>query len=330
MTRLQQEVFNMTSITFNQLTDFLNRKLSIPENVDDLSITEAALAYARCGWYVLPIKAGTKHPGSLLGTAWPEQSTRDPEEIRRIFKFPDTDIALHVGKSGAIAFDVDEPLNLCLLLQQELFNSKVPFQSTRIRGNNYRGHYLFSLPLGISFGNSVGTLGADWGDVRGQNGVIVVSPSRHAHPDGYYKWKRTGTLPMLPTSLAICLPQRSGDSSSTLTFEEGREFISKNNGNSKPALLQSRLAGLKENPPSINGRHSAMLRFLCLVLKESAVGFYPAADALNQTQTIFNSIKHPSEQTPREFEGMAFWAMAQVEAMTSEEKAFYAENMKWA
>jgi hypothetical protein len=328
----------MSSLSWNQLTDSLNHQLSLPENVEKLTITDAALAYARCGWYVLPIAAGTKHPGSLLGTSWPEQSTRDPEQIKRLFKYPNTAIALHVGKSGAVVFDVDEPANLSLQLQLELLRANVPFQSTRLVGDERRGHYVFLVPNGCSYGNSLGGLGKGWGDVRGMNGIIVASPSPHQKEFGYYKWKRTGPVPLLPPTLAMLIPQRTGDSSGKLSFEEGRTFVSANNGNTYPALLQSRLAYLRENPPTINNRHTAIQRFLMSVLKDSTVGFYPASEALNQTQAFFYSIKSPDEQTPREFEGMALWAMAQVEAMTEDEKAFHALNtaphleveiMKW-
>lgn len=100
----------MTSLSWNQMIDSSDRLLSIPENIETASVLQAALLYAQCGWYVLPINAGTKHPGSLVGTDWPEKSTRDEKRIREIFKFPNTAIALHVGRSGAIAFDVDEPI----------------------------------------------------------------------------------------------------------------------------------------------------------------------------------------------------------------------------
>lgn len=306
------------------MTDSLQPHLSIPENLERMSILDAALAYARCGWYVLPINSRTKNPGSLLGTNWPEQSTKDPDQIRRIFKFPETAIALHVGKSGAIAFDVDDPTHLGSLLEKELLRGEVPFQSTRLIGDGRRGHYLFSIPLGVSYGNSVGGLGKGWGDVRGQNGVIVASPSSHEKEFGHYQWKRTGPLPLLPASLAVHLPVRSGDSVGRLTLQEGQAFISANNGKSYQELLPWRLGYIRENPPTVNGRHTAMQRFLCLILKDSVVGFYPASDALNQAHAFFNSIKTPSEQTPREFENMVYWAMAQVEAMTDGDKALHA------
>jgi hypothetical protein len=289
-----------------------------------MSVLEAALEYAVHGWYVLPINAATKHPGSLVGTAWPEKSTRNESQIREMFKFPNTAIALHVGRSGAIALDVDDPSQLSQFLQGLLFQETVPYQSTRLSGSNRRGHYLFKLPPHTMFGNSIGTLGSGWGDIRCHNGIIVVSPSQHAHHEGFYKWQRTGELPLLPQSIAIRLPKRNASSSSALNLVEAREFITKYNQENFVEQLHYRLDYLRKNPPAKNNRHTAFQRFLCLVLKDAAVGFYKASDALNETHALFDAFKPESEQTPNEFEGMVYWAMGMVEAMTVAERALHA------
>lgn len=314
----------MPSLTWNQITDSFERPLSIPEGLEKMSVLEAALEYAVHGWYVLPINAATKHPGSLVGTAWPEKSTRNESQIREMFKFPNTAIALHVGRSGAIALDVDDPNQLSQFLQGLLFHETVPFQSTRLKGNNRRGHYLFKLPPHTMFGNSIGTLGSGWGDIRCHNGIIVVTPSQHAHHEGFYKWQRTGELPLLPQSIAIRLPKRNASSSSALNLVEAREFIAKYNQENYVEQLQYRLDYLRKNPPAKNNRHTVFQRFLCLVLKDAAVGFYKASDAVNETQALFNTFKPESEQTPSEFEGMVYWAMGMVEAMTVTERALHA------
>ena len=41
--------------------------LSIPDNINELATLAAALAYADAGWYVLPVRADTKDPGSVFG-----------------------------------------------------------------------------------------------------------------------------------------------------------------------------------------------------------------------------------------------------------------------
>ena len=314
----------MTSLTWNQMLDSSGKSLAIPEGIEELSVLQAAMKYAEYGWYVLPINAATKNPGSLLGTDWPEKSTRNQKEIRELFRFPNTAIALHVGRSGALAIDVDEPSKLSPLLMKELFQTQVPFQSTRLIGDIRRGHYLYRVPPHANYGNSIGSLGSGWGDIRGRNGIIVVTPSQHVHPEGFYQWRRTGVLPLLPLSIAKHLPLKFGENSSALSLAEAREFIAKYNNVNFEEKLQERLSYLRNNPPQKNNRHTAFQRFICLVLKDAVVGFYKASDALNATQSLFNSMKPESEQTPSEFEGMVYWAMGMVEAMTVTERALHA------
>src|SRR5690625_3149482 len=83
--------------------------LSIPDLPPDVDGLTAALAYAECGWYVLPIKQGSKHPGSVVGFAWHTHSTRDPEQIAAWWAGADHGVALHAGRSGAVVLDVDHP-----------------------------------------------------------------------------------------------------------------------------------------------------------------------------------------------------------------------------
>jgi hypothetical protein len=76
----------------------------LPPGVDNLA---AALAYADAGWYVLPVKRGTKDPGSLVGKRWQDKSSRDPKVIAAWFAGSDYGIALHCGRSGAVVLDVE-------------------------------------------------------------------------------------------------------------------------------------------------------------------------------------------------------------------------------
>lgn len=79
-----------------------------------------------------------------------------------------------------VVLDVDDPTKLSDLMMRELFQTRVPFQSTRLVGDIRRGHYPFKVPNNVSYGNSLGSLGSGWGDVRGHNANTVVSPSQHA------------------------------------------------------------------------------------------------------------------------------------------------------
>lgn len=158
--------------------------LTVPNIEPDDDNLTAALAYAEAGWYLLPVKRGTKDPGSVVGKGWQHKSSRDPRTITMWFAGTDYDIALHAGRSGAIVFDVDHPDKLPDVLCRHL--AAAPFQSTRPNVPG-RGHYVFLQPPGRSIGNGAGRLGGEWGEVRGFNGVIIAEPSFHAD-GGRYKW----------------------------------------------------------------------------------------------------------------------------------------------
>jgi hypothetical protein len=161
--------------------------LSIPYLPDGIDMLSAALAYAACGWYVLPVRRGSKHPGSVVGEHWQDKSSRDPKVIAGWFAGTDYELVLHVGRSGAVALDVDDPGVLPEVVRKHL--ATAPYQSTRpnVAG---RGHYVFLMPPGRTLGNGWGRLPKGWGEVRGRNGVIKVFPSSHAD-GGEYRWERT-------------------------------------------------------------------------------------------------------------------------------------------
>lgn len=173
---------------------------------------EAAHAYAACGWFVLPVDPGSKHAGSVLGAGWPEKSSRDSRAIDGWFRRGgDPGLALHVGRSGAVAFDVDRPELLPEVLAAAVEAHRGPFQSTRATAVG-RGHYLYRQPASAVLGNARGQLTGRWGDVRGRNGIILVEPTQHAQADhgGRYRWRRTGPLPELePVLLAALIRPRA-------------------------------------------------------------------------------------------------------------------------
>ena len=311
----------MSSISYSEMVEGPN--LVIPDGVEKLSLKRAALEYAKSGWYVLPVTPGSKNPGSYVGKGWPTKSTRNPEEIESMFGNHDLSIALHVGKSGALVIDVDRPEELPRFLEHELNNPKVPFQSTRMIGDKRRGHFFFKLPTGLNFGNGTGGLTGNWGDVRGNNGVVIVAPSTHAS-GGHYSWKRSGALPVLPASLSEKLCAVGAGAAEAASLQAVAEFIENCATAKYPELLSSRMAKLTINFGTTTSRHTLFLNHLLTILKDSKVEFYAAGQALNWTQEMFNAVKHPSEQTPNEFEGMVCWAVAQIEAMPTDELAMHA------
>lgn len=108
---------------------------------------------------VAPFQGRRDDAGSVVGGDWCSRSSRDPEQIRRWWADnPNYGIALHVGRSGAVAFDLDG---------NSLFRSADAI--------------LFQVPEDGQFSNSAtkfDDLPAGMGakiDVRGQNGVIVTA-----------------------------------------------------------------------------------------------------------------------------------------------------------
>jgi len=88
--------------------------------------TQAAIAYARLGWYVVPVRG--KVPSG--GSGWPNQATRDPGEAACLFEdTPHDGVGVVLGpKSDLIDLDCDSPDAEATL--QELFGGEVPATPT--------------------------------------------------------------------------------------------------------------------------------------------------------------------------------------------------------
>lgn len=188
------------------------KPLYLPD-VTGMTLLDAALAYAKAGWFILPVRAGTKNPGSLVGPGWQSKSTRSVKTIRAWWaKHPDAGIALHVGRSGAVAFDADV-LHLAVIVDAgrpdiaEALAGAVGVNGTRKpEVSTERAHYLFSCEVD-EFGCSAGDF-ERWGEVRGKNGVIIVAPTPHPDvdtKDGLYWQIRTGELTPVPEVLRAVL-----------------------------------------------------------------------------------------------------------------------------
>lgn len=80
--------------------------LTVPD-VTGMDTLTAAFAYAGAGWYILPVRRGTKRPLPELGDDWQHKSSRDPQVITAWLAGTGHGIALHAGRSGAVILDVD-------------------------------------------------------------------------------------------------------------------------------------------------------------------------------------------------------------------------------
>ena len=97
-----------------------------------------------------------KNPGSVVGGRWQDRSSRDFDQIRRWWaENPQRGIALHCGPSGAVVFDLDrDDFNELPEPLAEALRQAEGIQLTRDGG--VRGHYVFAMPPGESFGNRAG------------------------------------------------------------------------------------------------------------------------------------------------------------------------------
>ncbi|MFI6399531.1 bifunctional DNA primase/polymerase [Rhodococcus coprophilus] len=308
-----------------------NPSLYIP-NVNGLTLAEAALAYAAAGWFLVPVRPGTKSPGSALGKEWPDQSSRDAEQIEQWWdENPDHGIALHVGKSGAIVFDLDvEDLNdLPAEMREGLCKGR--FQSTR-KGANDRGHYVFGVPVGESYGNSAGAF-RTFGEVRGKNGVIIAAPTPHVDADskgGGYLWPEPGPVPLVSEApqLLECLRAAPEHEAPLLAPDKMKAFLDTYTRSERmPAfagLIKTFERELKEN----GSRHEAMINALAMGFREAIAGAYPADDVYTTVQRVFKKSFEDKELSAREgrtrpsrdeFVRGAQWAAAQALLVDPEE-----------
>ena len=299
----------MTSITYKDLFNSRNNCLKVPEGTESMSTLEAALAWASNGFYVLPIKPETKHPGSVVGVGWPEKSSRDPRQIEIWFRTgTNYGLAIHMGKSGAIAFDVDDPKHLPHKLFEWLNLGITPYQSTR-NNERFRGHYLFATPPGSNYGNSKGYLKGAWGEVRCKNGVVAVSPSLHskAAQGGQYLWERTGSLALLPVELQKMLPTASYESLHAINLDEAETFFLDNTKSDCSELLSIRLSGWFQG----GSRHDACRDLLLVCMLDARAGLYSAKTSVELIANLFVSIKpHDEWSSPTEFIDMTLWTIA--------------------
>lgn len=257
--------------------------LHIPE-VTGMSLVDAALSYAAAGWFVLPVDPSTKHAGSLVGTGWNYQSSCDEATIRGWWlQWPTAALALHVGKSGAVALDVDKPDNMPPLLARANAECNPPAQSTRLNDPR-RAHYLYAATPG-SVGNSTGDLGRDWGDVRGFGGIIVVEPTPHSKvaEGGCYRWVNRNPLPALPDYLRAAL--RPPGANGKASVAETADFIEALPDLYGPCpVMQRELAPF----PVQAQRHEELNRRQMAILRAGDRGHQGAAEALGELFEVYS------------------------------------------
>lgn len=311
----------------------MTESLYVPELPDDVDALTAALAYAKAGWYLAPVRPDDrKNPGSRLGKGWPAKTFRDPDSIVSYFAGTSDGLAFHNGRSGAISFDVDHPENLHPLIRRAIDECQPPHQGSRPNQPG-RGHYLFRLPAGRMPGNRVPKAldtESGWGEIRGRNGVIIVAPSVHEQPGGHYEWHRTGPLPLLPDYLLELLPD-TPEADAAATDEEVEKFLAAHTAAERPDLLGVHVLAFAKAVEAGKSRHNTMIGHSLGAMREAFAGLIDAKLAADTLDSVFCEAAGKSpcsteQDAPRslsaareEFAGMLSWAVAQAAASDPQE-----------
>ena len=143
-----------------------------------------ALRYASLGYYVFPVREGTKRP---YIEEWQNRASKEPAQIREWWRqHPKAGIAVHCGRSGLAAVDVD-PRNGGDETVKRLEHDLCPLwdMDCAIAQTGGGGvHYVFRMPEGARLPAKLGP-GVD---LLHGNHYFIVEPS--VHPSGRrYEWE---------------------------------------------------------------------------------------------------------------------------------------------
>lgn len=265
-------------------------------DVTGMSTAEAAEAYAKARIHVVPIKPGTKNPGSYLGVGWPARATCDLGTIREWYqRWPDAGIAIHVGGSGLLVIDVDKPENVPDWLWPHL--ERAVFRRTVSDPNSRRGHYIYKLRPGELFSNGLGRLkpprNKKWGEIRCYGGGLVLAPTPHprAAEGGQYSSGPTERIPFRPDDIAAKLSAPANAEEWRMLTprelgEKARTFLGTYTEDKEPHALAPILAGFDPTP---GGRHGNMWDQLCWALREAKAGRFAAKRAVDELRELWSA-----------------------------------------
>ncbi len=151
-------------------------------------LAEAALAYARQGYYIFPLQPKGKTPLTEHGL---DDATVDPMTIETWWeRWPDANIAIRTG--DVVVVDEDR----VGALEELAAEAHETIPATSIVKTASGKHYYFTQPDDQRLRNSAGKL-APGIDTRGDGGYVVAPPS--IHPDGtVYAWMVQLDAPVMP------------------------------------------------------------------------------------------------------------------------------------
>lgn len=175
----------------------------------------AAVAYARRGWPVLPLHTPIARGCSCGGDActsigkhprvarWREAATTDLDVVTRWWRqWPHANIGMATGQpSGLVVIDIDAHSGGETTFAELRRRHDLP--TTALAATGSGRHLYFARPDVQPIPNSVGALG-EGVDVRADGGYIVAPPSRHAN-GRTYRWIGSRRVERLPASLVAVL-----------------------------------------------------------------------------------------------------------------------------
>lgn len=285
------------------------------DDFGDGSAMAAAFAYIRSGLYIGPLRQGTKNPGSMLGKGWHAKTFNDAESVATWYAGVDLGVFLHCGRSGLVVLDIDEPDAVPTEWWPAL--DAMPFQRSR-PANGRRGHYIAKTPPGRRIGNAIGRARKGWGEVRGENGVIVLAPTRHEKADegARYEWVRSGSIPVLPAIIADLLPDQVGKCTDAASDADVRAFRERATTGTCPPMAVVPLRSFTRAVERGGSRHVEAVRVATWMAEEIAAGLY-GSDALDTLESLFRGSYTSAERARhrgdgREWGGIVAWAIGRV------------------
>lgn len=281
-------------------------------NVEGLTLAQAAPAYAGAGWFIAPTKpTDYRNPGSFLGAGWPRHTSRDVAKIERFWaRHPQAGIALHMGRSGAVAADIDVDI---LPAGLECLN----LGAIQLSRASARGHRIFATDQTFCSGK-LKFNGMEVGDVRSGNTVIMAQPTPHTR-GGQYRWLTTGPVPALPDDVRALLVPRQEAGAGGMSLEE---FCAKYVA--ADPKRQKKLQGLRTYySRSTKPPHDAMLDILLMGLGEARIGYVNARQVIATFREVW-----PKDRPASEFQTLCADAANYVEAQDIEEIKMRSDRAK--
>lgn len=169
-----------TPTTVTTATGFRRRGRAVPQLANALAVIDR-------GWFVFPLPAGAKFPGSHM-KGWPDRATNDPDRVARWWtRHPYDNPAVACGPSGLVVIDPDQPkpdtppppegfehcangLDMLAALVERA--GQPPPATYTVRSARQGLHLYFTAPDGVEIRNSkLGWLL----DVRANGGYVVAA-----------------------------------------------------------------------------------------------------------------------------------------------------------